>query len=119
MLLSCFAFAAGRRPQMLSIDNGPEFISKALDARAHRHGVRPEFSRPGKPTDNASIEAFNSRFRDDCFDVHRFASLEEAQVTVEARRVDYNTERPHGALGQRTPAEFSQTWTALVEAAAN
>ena len=109
--------AAGQKPAMLSIDNGPEFISRALDAWAHRHGVRLEFSRPGKPTDNAFIEAFNSRFRDECLNLHWFDSLEEAQTTIEAWRVDYNTERPHGALGQQTPAEFSTAWQAPVEAA--
>lgn len=102
--------AAGQRPAMLSIDNGPEFISKALDAWAHRYGVRLEFSRPGKPTDNAFIEAFNSRFRDECLNQHWFESLEEARATIDAWRLDYNTERPHGALGQQTPAEFSRTW---------
>lgn len=101
--------AAGQQPQTLSVDNGPEFISRALDAWAHRHGVRLEFSRPGKPTDNAFIEAFNSRFRDECLNQHWFQSLEEAQATVEAWRVDYNTERPHGALRQQTPAAYSQT----------
>ena len=105
--------AAGQKPAMLSIDNGPEFISRALDAWAHRHGVRLEFSRPGKPTDNAFIEAFNSRFRDECLNLHWFDSLEEAQTTIEAWRVDYNTERPHGALGQQTPAEFSTAWRPL------
>ena len=109
--------AAGQKPQMLSIDNGPEFISRALDAWAHRHGVQLEFSRPGKPTDNAFIEAFNSRFRDECLNLHWFDSLEEVQTTIEAWRVDYNTERPHGALGQRTPAAFSQAWQPPVEAA--
>ncbi len=94
---------------MLSIDNGPEFIFKALAAWAHRHGVRLEFSRPGKPTDNAFIEAFNRRFRDECLNLHWFDSLEEAQATIEAWRVDYNTERPHVALGQQTPAAFSQS----------
>jgi putative transposase len=91
---------------MLSIDNGPEFISKALDAWAHRHGVQLESSRPGKPTDNAFIEAFNRRFRDECLNQHWFESLEEARTAIEAWRVDYNTERPHCALGQQTPAAF-------------
>jgi putative transposase len=111
--------AAGQRPQMLSIDNGPEFVSKVLDAWAYRHGVQLEFSRPGKPTDNAFIEAFNRRFRDDCLNLHWFESLEEAQATVEAWRVDYNTQRPHGALGQQTPAAFSQSWKAPAETAAD
>ena len=109
--------AVGQKPAMLSIDNGPEFISRALDAWAHRHGVKLEFSRPGKPTDNAFIEAFNRRCRDECLNLHWFDSLEEAQTTIEAWRVDYNTERPHGALGQQTPAAFSQAWQAPVEAA--
>ena len=105
--------AVGQQPAMLSIDNGPEFISRALDAWAHRHGVQLEFSRPGKPTDNAFIEAFNSRFRDECLNLYWFDSLEEAQTTIEAWRVDYNTDRPHGALGQQTPAEFSAAWRPL------
>ena len=111
--------AAGQRPQRLSIDNGPEFVSKVLDAWAYRHGVQLEFSRPGKPTDNAFVEAFNRRFRDECLNLHWFDSLEEAQATIEAWRVDYNTERPHGALGQQTPAAFSQAWQAPVETAAD
>ncbi len=108
---------AGLRPQMLSIDNGPEFISKALDAWAHRHDVRLEFSRPGKPTDNAFIAACNSRFHDECLNQHWFVSLEEARQIIEAWRVDYHTERPHGALGQQTPAEFSAAWRPLEEVA--
>ena len=83
--------AVGQKPAMLSIDNGPEFISRALGGWAHRHGVQLAFSRPGKPTDNAFIEAFNSRFRDECLNLHWFESLEEAQATIEAWRVDYNT----------------------------
>jgi putative transposase len=93
-------------PQRLAIDNGPEFVSKALDAWAYRHGVRLEFSRPGKPTDNAFAESFNGRFRDECLDQHWFASLEEARATIEAWRAEYNTERPHRALGQQTPAAW-------------
>ncbi len=104
--------AIGRHgaPQRICVDNGPEFASKALDAWAHRRGIQLVFSRPGKPTDNAYIEAFNSRFRDECLDQHWFASLEEARQTVEAWRVEYNGQRPHGALGQQTPAEFEARW---------
>ena len=109
--------ATGQKPTMLSVDNGPEFISQALDAWAYRHRVQLEFSRPGKPTDNAFIEAFNRRFRDECLNLHWFESLEEAQSTIEAWRVDYNTERPHGALDQRTPAEFSRAWPEPAKAA--
>ncbi len=102
--------AVGQKPVMLSIDNGPAFISKALDAWAHRYGIQLECSRPGKPTDNAYIEAFNSRFRDECLNQHWFASLEEARRVIEAWRVEYNTERPHRSLGQQTPAAAAATW---------
>ena len=97
-------------PERIAIDNGPEFISKALDAWAYQNGVQLEFSRPGKPTDNAFAESFNGRFRDECLNQHWFASLEEARQTVEAWRIDYNTERPHRALGQQTPAAWAAAW---------
>ncbi len=98
------------RPARIAVDNGPEFISKALDAWAYRNGVQLEFSRPGKPTDNAFAESFNGRFRDECLDQHWFASLEEARQTIEAWRVEYNTERPHRALNQQTPAAYQAAW---------
>ena len=98
------------QPQRICVDNGPEFASKAVDTWAYRRGIELVFSRPGKPTDNAFIEAFNSRFRDECLDQHWFASLEEARQTIEAWRVEYNAERPHGSLGQQTPAEFEAQW---------
>lgn len=91
-------------PQRFAIDNGPEFVSRALDAWAYRHRVQLEFSRSGKPTDNAFAESFNGHFRAECLDQHWFASLEEARQTIEAWRLEYNTERPHRALGQQTPA---------------
>ena len=97
-------------PQRIAIDNGPEFISKALDAWAYQNGVQLEFSRPGKPTDNAFAESFNGRFRDECLNLHWFASLEEVRQTVEAWRIEYNTERPHRALGQQTPAAWEAAW---------
>jgi putative transposase len=104
-------------PQRIAIDNGPEFISQALDAWAYRNGVQLEFSRPGKPTDNAFAESFNGRFRDECLNQHWFASLEEARQIVEAWRIEYNTERPHRALGQATPAAWMTTWGSPSEAA--
>ncbi len=90
--------------ERLAVDNGPEFISKALDAWAYQNGVQLEFSRPGKPTDNAFVESFNGHFREECLDRHWFASLEEARQVIEGWRIEYNTERPHRALKQRTPA---------------
>jgi putative transposase len=103
-------------PQRIAVDNGPEFVSKALDAWAYRNGVRLEFSRPGKPTDNAFAESFNGHFRAECLDCHWFASLEEARQTIEAWRVDYNTERPRRALGQETPAAWAAAWERRAEA---
>ncbi len=104
-------------PQRLAVDNGPEFISKALDAWAYRNGVALEFSRPGKPTDNAFVESFNGHFRQECLDQHWFASLEEARRIIEAWRIEYNTERPHQALRYGTPADFVATWEPPKEAA--
>jgi putative transposase len=98
-------------PKRIAVDNGPEFISKALDAWAHQHGVQLEFSRPGTPTDNAFIEAFNGRVRDEGLDQHWFTSLDDARSTIEAWRQEYNTECPHGALGNRTPAAYAAQWT--------
>ena len=94
------------RPERIAVDNGPEFVSKALDAWAYRNGVRLEFSRPGKPTDNAFAESVNGHFRAECLDCRWFASPEEARQTIEAWRVDDNTERPHRALGQETPTAW-------------
>jgi putative transposase len=104
------------RPERIAIDNGPEFISKALDAWAYRNGVQLEFSRPGKPTDNAFAESFNGRLRDECLNQHWFASLEEARQTIESWRIEYNTERPHRALGQQTPAAWAAAWTPAQQA---
>ncbi len=104
------------RPERIAIDNGPEFISKALDAWAYRNGVQLEFSRPGKPTDNAFAESFNGRLRDECLNQHWFASLEEVRQTVEEWRIEYNTERPHRALGQHTPAAWAAAWAPVQKA---
>ena len=100
---------AGARglPKSIQVDNGPEFTSKALDEWAHRHGVKLVFSRPGTPTDNPYIEAFNGRLRVECLDQHWFASLEEARQIIEAWRIDYNEVRPHTALGNQTPLAFA------------
>lgn len=97
-------------PQILQVDNGPEFTSQALDAWAHRRGVKLAFSRPGTPTDNPFIEAFNGRLRQECLDQQWFYSLEEARKCLEDWRVDYNTIRPHTALGNQTPAAFAAAW---------
>lgn len=97
------------KPRSIRVDNGPEFISKSLDWWAYFYGVKLDFSRPGKPTDNAFIESFNGRVRQECLDQHWFLSLKDAQEKLEAWRIDYNQHRPHSSLGNRTPAEFVAT----------
>jgi putative transposase len=94
-------------PRTIRVDNGPEFISKALDRWAHENGVTLDFSRPGKPTDNAFVESFNGRLRDECLNEHLFPSLAAARGIIEAWRTDYNTVRPHSSLGEMAPAEFT------------
>ena len=96
------------KPETIRVDNGPEFISKSLDLWAYWNGVKLDFSRPGKPTDNAFIESFNGKFREECLNQNWFLSLEDAQERVDAWRRDYNEERPHSALGQRSPTEFAK-----------
>lgn len=94
-------------PERIQVDNGPEFISKDLDRWAYWNHVELDFSRPGKPTDNALIEAFNSRFRQECLNEHWFMSLPDAQEKIEAWRQHYNNARPHSSLDYRSPAEFA------------
>jgi putative transposase len=99
--------AAGRGyPTYLRVDNGPEFVSKALDAWAYQHGVQLVFIDPGKPIQNAHVESFNGKVRDEFLNEHWFASIREAQVLAEAFRIDFNTVRPHSSLKNLTPEEF-------------
>jgi transposase InsO family protein len=92
-------------PKYIRSDNGPEFISKALDLWAYQTGVTLDFSRPGKPTDNAYIESFNGSFRDECLNVNWFLSMDDARSKIESWRREYNEFRPHSSLGDRTPSE--------------
>jgi putative transposase len=94
-------------PRRIVVDDGPEFTSTALDAWAHRRGVELHFIRPGKPVDNAFIESFNGRLRDECLNENWFVDLTDARIKIEAWRIDYNEVRPHSALGNRTPAEYA------------
>ncbi len=96
------------RPKTLKVDNGPEFAGRLLDQWAHLNGVEIDFSRPGKPTDNAHIEAFNARLRAECLNASWFLSLADARDRLEAWRREYNEERPHGALRNLTPRAFAE-----------
>lgn len=93
-------------PASIRVDNGSEFTSVVLDQWAYWNGVTLDFSRPGKPTDNAFIESFNSRFRQECLNENWFLSISDAQEKVETWRKEYNNSRPHSSLGNLTPREF-------------
>ena len=95
-------------PKRLFCDNGSEFCSQLVDLWAYHHQVQIDFSRPGKPTDNAHVESFNATLRRECLNAHWFESLVDAQVCIEAWRREYNESRPHRALQDRTPAEFAK-----------
>ena len=100
------ALGAGVVPRSITVDHGTEFMSRALEDWAFARGVQLDFIRPGKPVENAFIEAFNGRLRDECLHVHQFTSVEDAQTKIEAWRIDYNARRPHSSLGPLTPNEF-------------
>ena len=93
----------GLYPESIRVDQGSEFVSRDLDLWAYRRGVTLDFSRPGKPTDNAFIEAFNGHLRAECLNTHWFLSLADAREKLEAWRRDYNEVRPHGAIGNKPP----------------
>jgi putative transposase len=94
-------------PKVIVVDHGPEFTSQALDRWAYQRGVKLHFIAPGKPEQNAYVESFNGKFRDECLNQHWFRDLEEAREKIETWRQDYNQQRPHSALGYRTPEEFA------------
>jgi len=95
-------------PRSIQVDNGTEFTSVAMDRWAYWNGVTLDFSRPGKPQGSALIEAFNSRFRQECLNEHWFLSVADAQEKIEAWRKHYNAERPHSSLGNLAPEDFAR-----------
>ena len=94
-------------PQSITVDHGPEFEGQVLDEWAYRRGVQLSFIRPGKPVENAYIESFNGRLRDECLNEHWFMTMAHARRVIESWRIEYNTERPHSSLGNLTPEEFA------------
>lgn len=98
----------GGLPEMIVVDNGPEFISNALDQWAHERGVKLHFIRRGKPVDNCFIESFNGRFRDECLNANWFQTLIDAREKISNWWTDYNEERPHSSLGGLTPMEYER-----------
>ena len=99
---------AGPLPRVITVDNGSEFYSQAMDSWAYRRGVQLEFIRPGKPVENAFIESFNGRLRDECLNANLFFSIDDARRKLETWRLHYNTQRPHSSLNDRTPTEFAR-----------
>jgi putative transposase len=95
-------------PEAIVLDNGPEFRGRALAAWSEQRGVRLEFIQPGKPAQNAYIESFNGRLRDECLNANWFTSLSDARRKVETWRLDYNQQRPHSSLDYLPPAEFAR-----------
>lgn len=101
------------RPKRITVDNGPEFTGQALDAWAYEHGVVLDFIEPGKPMQNAHMESFNGRFRDECLNQHWFVTLDDARRIIGGWEEAYNTTRPHSALGNQPPAAYARTgWPA-------
>jgi putative transposase len=94
-------------PLVMQADNGPELRGRVLDQWAYEHGVRLQFIEPGKPIQNAHIESFNARLREECLNEHVFASLDDARIKIEKWRIEYNRERPYSSLGNLTPEEFA------------
>lgn len=103
--------ARGATPGTITLDNGPELTSKALDQWAYERGVYLDFIEPGKPVQNCFIESFNGRLRDECLNEHWFQNLPHARQIVEEWRIDYNRNRPHSSLGDQTPDEFRAAFT--------
>jgi putative transposase len=101
----------GRKPHTITMDNGSEFVSKLLDQWAYVHDVELDFIQPGKPVQNAFIESFNGKLREECLNANWFETIHDARREIEAWRLDYNRMRPHASLGHLTPREFRQQWT--------
>ena len=106
-------------PENIVVDNGPEFISNALDQWAYGCGVRLHFIRPGRPVENAYMESFNARLRDECLNHHWFLTIRHARQLIEEWRTDYNQARPHSSLGDLTPHEFLRLEEQKLLAASN
>ena len=95
-------------PKAITVDNGTEFISRAMDSWAYQNKVQLDFIRPGKPVENAFIESFNGKLRDECLNTNTFLSIDDARQKIETWRRDYNTYRPHSAIGNLAPEEFAR-----------
>jgi putative transposase len=105
------AIAERGAPASITVDNGTEFASKAMDVWAYQYRVQLDFIRPGRPTENGYIESFNGRLRDECLNVEVFFALSDVRDKLEHWRQDYNQVRPHSSLRDSAPAFFAAQWT--------
>jgi putative transposase len=109
------------RPSSMTVDNGTEFTAKHLDAWAYSRSITVDYLRPGRPVENAHIESFNGRLREECLSQHWFRDLTEARGVLAAWKRDYNESRPHTSLGGMPPSEYAQqlmAWAGYEEAMA-
>lgn len=106
--LEHLASTQGGYPESITVDNGTEFCSEAMNEWSYRTGVHLDFIRPGRPVENGYIESFNGRLRDECLNTQLFWSLADARDKIEHWRMDYNTLRPHSALSNLPPATFAK-----------
>src|SRR5262249_6346564 len=103
-------------PQSITVDHGPEFEGKVMDTWAYDARVQLAFIRPGKPNENAYIQSFNGKSRDECLNEHWFVTIAHARHVIEAWRIEYNTERTHSSLANLTPQEFATKLSKHIEA---
>ena len=102
-------------PERIRVDNGPEFLSRDFTTWALKKGIRIEYIRPGKPSDNCYIESFNGKFRDECLNENWFLNIQDAREIIEGWRAEYNESRPHSSLGNCTPIEFYRKHQAVLK----
>ena len=100
-------------PEVITVDNSPEFADKAMDEWAYRRGIKLSFIRPGKPVENAFAESFNGRLRDECLNINWFMSVRHAREIIESWRQDYSEVRPHSSLKGKKPKEFADSMPGL------
>ena len=94
------------KPEIITCDNGPEFIGKAVDEWAYKNNINIDYINPGKPNENCFVESFNDKFRDECLNEHWFLNIHHARKIIDNWRNDYNSERPHSSLNDLTPVGF-------------
>ena len=99
-------------PCVITVDNGPEFAGKVMDEWAYKNRLKLDFITPGKPIENAYIESFNGKFREECLNDNWFFTIWHARDIIDSWRADYNSKRPHSSLGFLTPDEYKEKWMA-------